>query len=186
MSLHWQASWDLLPCVWWNFFHHSLFCYSFCNVLDILHVWCFPSRFPYCPHILSWCSSSFFYCQGTTSFLLQSCLGVLLTPTSDTFSILWTLTTSQFQRHFGVLPIPNPFQQSPTLLHTPSTLTPRLTPPPKATPRPPPPPKVTQRPLQTPHPPIPIPLQHSSETLWVIAEVGRPLQHPILRVTSLK
>ena len=43
----------------------SLFCYSFCNILDILHVWCFPSRFPYCPCILSWCGSSFLYLLTT-------------------------------------------------------------------------------------------------------------------------
>ena len=43
------------------------------------------------------------------------------TPTSDTFSILQTLTASKFQRHFDVLLILSPFQQSPTLLHTPST-----------------------------------------------------------------
>ena len=49
-------------------------------------------------------------CQGMTSFLLQSCLGVFPTLTSDTFSILWTLTTSHFQKCFGVLPTPSPFQ----------------------------------------------------------------------------
>ena len=53
-------------------------------------------------------------CQGTTCFLLQSCLRVLPALTSDTFSILWTLTASQFQRCFGVLPILSPFQQSTT------------------------------------------------------------------------
>ena len=79
-------------------------------------------------------------------------LGVFPTPTSDTFSILWTPTTSKFQRCFRVLLIPSPFQQSLTLLHAPSTLTPRTTPPLKAAPRPPPPPKVALRPLQTPHP----------------------------------
>ena len=120
--------------------------------------------------------------QGMTSFLLQSCLGVLPTLISDTFGILQTPTASQFWRHFGVLPIPSPFQQSPTLLHAPST----PTPPPKATLRPPPPPKVTQRPLWTPHLPIQTPLWHSSETLWVIAEIGWLPQHPIWRVASLR
>ena len=94
------------------------------------------------------------WCQGTTCFLLQSCLGVLPTPTSDTFSILQTPTASQFQRCFRGLPFLSPFQQSPTLPCTPSTPTPHLTPPPKAALRPPPPPKVTQRPLWTPHPPV--------------------------------
>ena len=65
------------------------------------------------------------FCQGTTCFLLWKHLGVLPTPTSDTFSILWTPTASESQRNFRVLPIPSPFQQSPTLLHTPSTPTPR-------------------------------------------------------------
>ena len=54
-------------------------------------------------------------CQGMTCFLLQKHLGVLSTLTSDIFGILQTLTASQFQRHFGVLPIPSLFQQSPTL-----------------------------------------------------------------------
>ena len=63
-----------------------------------------------------------------TCFLLRKHLRVLPTPTSDTFGILQTLTASQFQRHFGVLPIPSPFQQSPTLPHAPSTPTPRPTP----------------------------------------------------------
>ena len=92
-------------------------------------------------------------CQGTTCFLLQKHLRVFPTLTSDTFSILWTLTASKFQRHFRVLPIPSPFQQSPMLPHTLSTLTPCPTPL-MAAPRPPPPPKVTQRPLRIPHPPI--------------------------------
>ena len=38
-----------------------LFHYSYCNILDILHVWCFSRRFPYCPCILSWYGSSLFY-----------------------------------------------------------------------------------------------------------------------------
>ena len=63
-------------------------------------------------------------CQGMTCFLLQRHLGVLPTLTSDTFGILRTPTASNFWRHFGVLPILTPIQQSPTLLHTPSTLTP--------------------------------------------------------------
>ena len=42
-------------------------------------------------------------CQGTTCYPLQRHLGVLPTPTSDTFGILQTLTASEFQRHFGVL-----------------------------------------------------------------------------------
>ena len=96
-----------------------------------------------------------------TSLPLWSHLRILPTPTSDTFSILWTLTTSQFWRHFWVLPILSPFQQSPTLPHTPSTPTPHPTPPL----RPLPPPKVTQRPLQTPHLLIWTPLWHSLETL---------------------
>ena len=93
-------------------------------------------------------------CQGMTSFPLQSHLGVFPTLTSDTFSIPQTLTASQFQKHFRVLPTPSPFQQSPTLPHAPSTPTPHLIPPPKAAPRPLPPPKVTWRPPPTPHPPI--------------------------------
>ena len=104
-------------------------------------------------------------CQGTTCFLLQKHLGVLPTPTSDTFSILWTLTASKFQRHFRVLPILSPFQQSPMLLHAPSTPTPHLTSLPMAAPRPPPPPKVTQRPLQILHPPIRSLVRRSLETL---------------------
>ena len=32
------------------------------------------------------------------------------TPISDTFGILWTLTTSEFQRCFAILPTPSPFQ----------------------------------------------------------------------------
>ena len=99
-------------------------------------------------------------CQGMTCFPLQRRLGVLPTPTSDTFGILQTPTTSEFQRHFGVLLIPSPFQQSPTLLHTPSTLTPHPTLPLKITPRPPSPPKVAWRPLRTPYPPIQTPLRH--------------------------
>ena len=67
-----------------------------------------------------------------TCFLLQSCLGVLPTPTLDTFSISQTLTTSQFWRHFKGLPILSPFQQPPMLPHAPSISTPHLTPPPKA------------------------------------------------------
>ena len=66
-------------------------------------------------------------CQGMTCFPLRSCLRVLPTLTSDTFSILQTPTASQFQRRFKVLPILSPFQQSPMLLHAPSILTPRLT-----------------------------------------------------------
>ena len=57
-------------------------------------------------------------CQGTTCFPLQKHLRVFPTPTLDTFGILRTLTASEFQRHFGVLLIPSPFQQSPTLLCT--------------------------------------------------------------------
>ena len=90
-------------------------------------------------------------------------LGVFPTLTSDTFSILQTPTTSKFQRCFGVLLIPSPFQQSPTLPHAPSTLTPHLTPPLKAALRPPPPLKVAQRPLWTLHPPIKTPLSHSRD-----------------------
>ena len=125
-------------------------------------------------------------CQGMTCFLLQKHLGVLPTPTSDTFSILWTLTTSKFRRHFGVLPILSPFQQSPMLLHTPSTLTPHPTSLPMAAPRPPPSPKVTQRPLRILPPPIQSPVWHSSETLQAVVEIERLPQHPILRVKLLK
>ena len=35
--------------------------YSFYNVLDILHVWCFSSRFPYCFCFAFWCRR-FFFC----------------------------------------------------------------------------------------------------------------------------
>ena len=45
MSLCWQASWDFLPCVWWNFFHPPFFHYSFCNVPDALGIWCLPVSF---------------------------------------------------------------------------------------------------------------------------------------------
>ena len=120
------------------------------------------------------------WCQGTTCFLLQKHLEVFPTPTSDTFGILRTLTTSEFQRHFGVLLIPSPFQQSPTLLCTPSTPTPCPTPPPKITPRPPPPPKVARKPLRTPYPPIRTPLRCSSETLQVVAEIRQLPWHLIL------
>ena len=104
-------------------------------------------------------------CQGTTCFLLQKHLGVFPTLTSDTFGILWTLTASEFQRHFRVLLFLSPFQQSPTLLHAPSTPTPHPTPPPKIAPRHPPPPKVAWRPLRTPYPLIQTPFRRSSETL---------------------
>ena len=125
-------------------------------------------------------------CQGTTCFLLWKHLGVFPTPTLDTFSILWTPTASKFQRHFRVLLILSPFQQSPTLLHTPSTLTPCLTLPPEITPRPPPPLKVARRPLWTLYPLIQTPLWHSSETLLAITELGQLPWHPILRVESLR
>ena len=126
------------------------------------------------------------HCQGMTCFPLRKHLGVLPTPTSDTFGILRTPTASEFWRQFGVLPIPSPFQQSPTLPHAPSTPTPRPTPSPMATLRPPPPPKETRRPLLIPHPPIWTPLQRSSETLWAIVEIRWLPQHPILRVRLLK
>ena len=83
---------------------------------------------------------------------------------------------------FGLWPPPSsrdaseylsPFQQSPTLPCTPSTPTPCLTPPPKAALRLRPL-KVTQWPLWTLHPLIQTLLQCSSETLWVIAEIGQP------------
>ena len=125
-------------------------------------------------------------CQGMTSFLFQSHLGVFPTPTLNTFSILQTLITSQFQRHFGGLPIPSPFQQSPTLPHAPSTPIPHLIPPPKAALRPLPPPKVTWGPLPTLHPPIQTLLQCSPDTLGVVAETGWLLWCLILRVTSSK
>ena len=124
-------------------------------------------------------------CQGTTCFPLRKHLGVLPTPTLDTFSILRTPTASEFQGHFGVLPIPSPFQQSPTLLHAPSTPTPRLTSLPMAAPRPPPPPKVTRRPLLIPHSPIRSLIRHSSETLRAVAEIERLPRHLISRVKSL-
>ena len=92
--------------------------------------------------------------SGDDLFSAPKHLRVFPTPTSDTFGILRTPTTSEFQRHFRVLLIPSPFQQSPTLLHTPSTPTPHLTFPLEITPRPPPPPKVAQRPLWTLYPPI--------------------------------
>ena len=126
------------------------------------------------------------WCQGTTCFLLQSCLGVLPTLTSDTFGISQTPIASQFWRRFKGLPIPSPFQQSPMLLHTPSIPTPRPTPPLKAAPRAPPPPKVTWRPLQILHPLIWSLVQHSLEILWPIVEIERLLWHPILRVELLK
>ena len=116
------------------------------------------------------------WCQGTTCFLLWKHLRVFPTPTSDTFSILWTPTASQFQRHFEVLLILSPFQQFPTLPHAPSTPTPHPTPPLKAAPRP----------LRTLHPLIQTPLQHSLETLWVVVGIGWLPWHLILRVTLLK
>ena len=115
------------------------------------------------------------YCQGKTCFPLQSSLGVLPTPTSDTFGICQTPTTSEFQRHFELLVIPSPFQQAPMQLHVPSTPTSCLTPLPKAAPRPLPPPKVTQRLLWILHPPIQSPLRHSSETLQAMMELGQLL-----------
>ena len=54
-SLWWRVSQSLFLCIWWNFFHCSLFHYSFCNVPDILCVWCFSSRFPYCFCFALWC-----------------------------------------------------------------------------------------------------------------------------------
>ena len=138
-------------------------------------------------HVLRGCSTlERGWCQGTTCFLLQKHLGVLPTLTLDTFGILQTLTTSKFQRHFGVLLILSPFWQSPTLLCAPSTLTPHPTLPPKITPRPRPPLKVAQRRLWTPYPPIWTLLWHSSETLQVIAEIRQLSQHLILRVMLLK
>ena len=125
-------------------------------------------------------------CQGMTCFPLQSHLGVLPTLTLDTLDILWTPTTSKFWRCFKVLPIPSPFQQSPTLPHVPSTPTSRLTPLLKAAPRPLPPLKVTQRPLWTPHPLIWTLLQCSLETLQAVMELGQLPWHPILRVKSLR
>ena len=67
MSPCWQASWDLLPCIWWNFFHCSLFHYSFCNIPDILRVWCFSCRFPYCLCLAFWCRRFFFCILPTIS-----------------------------------------------------------------------------------------------------------------------
>ena len=60
MSLWWQVSWDLFPCTRWNFFHCSLFRYSFCNVPDILRVWCLSSRFPYHFSFAFWCRELLF------------------------------------------------------------------------------------------------------------------------------
>ena len=34
---------------------------SVCNVPDALHIWYLPSKFPYCPHITSWCSGFLFH-----------------------------------------------------------------------------------------------------------------------------
>ena len=97
----------------------------------------------------------------------------------------WTLTASQFQKHFRDFPTPSPFQQSPTLPCTPSTPAPHPIPPPKAALRPPPPLKVTWRPLPTTHPPIWTPLQHSPDTLRVVLEMEQLLWHPILEYISL-
>ena len=99
-----------------------------------------------------------FQCQGTTSFLLQNYLGVFPTLTSDTFGILWTPTTSQFQKHFRVLPTLSPSQQPPTLPHAPSTQMPHPIPPLKAALRLLHPLKATWRPLPTLHPPVQTPL----------------------------
>ena len=137
------------------------------QVLETLRSTSYSKPLPAVPNTTA-CS----FCQGMTCFLLQSCLGVFPTQTSDTFGILWTLTTSEFQRHFTVLPTLTPFQQSPMLPHAPSTLTPHPTLPLKAALRPPPPPKITQRPLWTLHPLIQTPLRHSLETLQVIVEIG--------------
>ena len=125
--------------------------------IDLVHICiCLNSSFQSNP--LPDTPSNSCSCQGMTCFPLQSCLGVLPTPTLDTFGISRTLTTSQFWRRFKELPILSPFQQPPTLPHAPSIPTPRLTPPPKAAPRVPPPPKVTWRPLRIPHPPIQSPV----------------------------
>ena len=60
-SLWWQASWGLFPCTQWHFLHPPSFCYSACNILDTLCIWCLPGRLPYCPHIAAQCGSSFLY-----------------------------------------------------------------------------------------------------------------------------
>ena len=113
-------------------------------------------------------------CQGMTSFPIWSHLGVLPTPTSATFGILWTLTASQFQTHFRVLPTLSLFQQSATPLCAPSTTAPHLISPLKAAPRLPPLPKVVQRSLLIPHPLIWTPLWHSPDILRVAVEMEWP------------
>ena len=59
-SICWQVSQGFFPCIRWNFFHRSLFCYSFCNVPDLLCVCCFSSRFPFYCYILFfiWCKNT--------------------------------------------------------------------------------------------------------------------------------
>ena len=76
-------------------------------------------------------------------------------PSNPDLRYLWHSLDSnclQVQRHFRVLPIPSPFQQSPMLPHAPSTPTPCPKPSPMAALRPPPLPKETWRPLWIPHP----------------------------------
>ena len=78
----------------------------------------------------------------TSPSFSNSDLGHLRHPLdSDHFQVPETLRSTSYSK---------PFQQSPTLLHAPSTPTPCPTPPLKITPRPPPPPKVAWRPLRTP------------------------------------
>ena len=173
-------------CLCFSWFCEIYACLTKCGTQDVFRSCGVTNHGGQCLSLMgvNWMSDR--VCQGTTHFLLQNCLGFLPTPTSDTFSILWTLTASQFWRHFGVLPIPSPFQQSPTLPHAPSTPTPHLTPSLKAALRPLPLLRVAQRSLRTPHPPIQTPLQCSSKTLQATVEIGQLLRHPILRVELLK
>ena len=90
VSLCWQVSWDLLPCAWWNFFHPPFFCYSSCNFLATLCVWCLPSKFPYWCHITSLCGSLLFHILLLTAisrvFVCCSTLGhISLYDTIDWF-----------------------------------------------------------------------------------------------------
>ena len=94
-SFCWQVSWDLFPCTWWNFFHHSLFHYSFCNVPDILRVWCLSSRFPYCflSSRFPYCffSSKFPYCFSFTFWCRGLLFCILLTISGCVFAYWDTL-----------------------------------------------------------------------------------------------
>ena len=161
-TLHWPSS--VHPCS--PLFHSSV-------PVSLFHWFPFPS---YLDPLVSCILSP--TCWGMTSFPLQKCLRVFPIPISDTFGILRTLTTFQFQKHFRVSPILSPFQKFPTLPCVPSTSAPHPIPPPKAAPRPPP--------LPTLHPPIQALLWCSQDTLGVVAEMKQLPQHLILRVTLLE